>query len=318
MRAIDVLQLIAGLVFLIAGAELLVRGATAISARMGIPAMVVGLTIVSFGTSLPELLVALISGSRGNSDLAIASVLGSNVCNVLLVLGISAMVRDLPVGRSVVVTEIPFSLAAALLVGFLANAALFTTEPDLRMSRIDGMILLSFFLLFMIYVYQLAGEERADELLSGRRLWSAVGLVVAGTVALYFGGQWSVDGALGVAARFGVANATVGLTVVAIGTSSPELVASAVAAFRGQTDIAVGNVVGSNIFNLLWILGLTSVAVELPFKAITNTDIVMVIASSMLVILALIVGRAGTITRLNGAVFLALYAVYLFTTIDLI
>jgi len=258
------------------------------------------------------MLVTIVSGFRNNSDLAIGNLLGSNVANVLLVLGVAAIIRPLPVHNSTVFSEIPFSLTAAILVGFLANTALFSDLPVLSIGRLDGFILLFFFLLFMIYVYQVSGDPTDDiatEALPGKV--RPVVYIVAGIVALYLGGTWVVDGAIGVAMAIGLDEATIGLTVVAIGTSAPELTASAVAAYRRQTDIAVGNVVGSNIFNLLWVLGLTSSFVELPFDVVSNTDIVMVIASSALIILALVSGRRNTIMRAHGVVFVVLYMIYL-------
>ena len=306
-----VLFLLLGLAFLIKGADLLVAGASTIAARARIPPMVVGLTIVSFGTSMPEFLVTMISGLQQNADLAVANIIGSNIANVLLVLGLAAIIRPLPVGNATVVSEVPFSLTAALLVGFLANAALFSPHPELSISRLDGVILLFFFLLFMLYVYKMSmddGSTAASELQgsTGR----AIVVLVVSLVLLYLGGSWVVDGAVGLATAWGVDDALIGLTIVAVGTSTPEIVASAVAAYRNQADLAVGNVVGSNIFNLLWVLGSTSAIVELPFEVINNTDLVMVIAASALVILALVSSRQRTITRYHGVFFILLYAAY--------
>ena len=300
------------------GADLLVSGASSIAGRLGISTLVIGLTVVSFGTSLPEMLVTLVSGLRHNSDLAIANVIGSNIANVLLVLGIAAVIRPLPVKNSTVVSEIPFSLTAALLVGFLANAALFSSHHELSISRLDGGILLFFFAMFMLYVYKIS-RESADSTADRPRILPASRsalYIVLGVVGLYLGGGWVVDGAVGIARDLNVDDALIGLTVVAIGTSSPEIVASAVAAYRNQTDIAVGNVVGSNIFNLLWVLGFTSSLVELPFEVVNNTDLVMVICSSALIILALVFSRNNSITRSHGVVFIALYAGYLFYVIN--
>ena len=297
---------------LIKSADFLVAGASSIAVRLGISSLVIGLTIVSFGTSLPEMLVTMVSGLRHNADLAIANVIGSNIANVLLVLGVAAIVRPLTVHDSTVVSEIPFSLTAALLVGFLANAALFSPIPELSISRLDGGILLFFFVLFMLYVYKMSREKadavNAESIDLGTV--RALAYIVLGTVGLYFGGNWVVDGAVGIAQQLAVDDALIGLTIIAVGTSSPELVASAVAAYRNQSDIAVGNVVGSNIFNLLWVLGLTSSFVELPFEMISNTDLVMVIASSSLIIVAMAISRNNTIQRIHGIVFVALYAAY--------
>lgn len=311
---IDVLLLVAGLAALIKGADLLVSGSVSIASRLGVSTLVIGLTIVSFGTSMPEMLVTLVAGFRQNADLAIASVIGSNIANVLLVLGIAAVIRPLTVHDSTVVSEIPFSLTAALLVGFLANAALFSGSLELSISRLDGGILLFFFALFLLYVYKISreGVHSTSEIatdLSPTRSGVYVALGVAG---LYFGGGWVVDGAVGVAQLLNVNDAVIGLTIIAIGTSSPEIVASMVAAYRNQSDIAVGNVVGSNIFNLLWVLGITSSLVELPFEVVSNTDLMMVICSSALILVAIAVSRNNSITRSHGAVFIALYVGYLY------
>lgn len=310
---IDALTFVAGLALLIKSADLLVGGAAAITRRLGVPPLVVGLTVVSFGTSLPELLVTMVSGFRGNADLAIANVVGSNIANVLLVLGVAAIIRPLPIQDSTVVSEIPFSLTAALLVGFLANAALFSSLPELSISRLDGGVLLFFFFLFMLYVFKASRAEIGEHAGTGRAMQPARAIVylILGIAGLYFGGDWVVDGALGIAQRLGVDDALIGLTIVAIGTSSPELIASAVAAYRNETDIAVGNVVGSNIFNLTWVLGVTSSLVELPFELVSNADIVMVIFSSSLIILAFVTSGRNAILRVHGIIFLVLYAAYL-------
>lgn len=309
----DALLLLLGLVILIQGASFLVEGASVVASRYGVSGLVIGLTVVSFGTSMPELLVSLTSGLKNNPELAIANVIGSNIANVLLVLGVAAIIRPLPVRNSTVVSEIPFSLTAAILVGFLANAHLFSDDPELSISRMDGGVLLFFFLLFMLYVYKVStsNESPVSPARADGTLPRALGYVLLGATGLYFGGQWVVDGAVGLAHQWGINDALIGLTIVAIGTSSPELVASAVAAYRNKTDIAVGNVVGSNIFNLLWVLGFTSAIVDLPFRVVSNTDLLVVIGSSAMIILALVSGRKYTVNRIHGFLFVAVYIAYL-------
>jgi len=307
------LLLALGLVILIKGAGFLVEGASVIASRFGVSPLTVGLTVVSLGTSMPELLVSLTSGLQNKPDLAIANVIGSNIANVLLVLGFAAIIRPLPVRNSTVVSEIPFSLSAALLLGFLANAHLFSEYPELSISHVDGIILLFFFLLFMLYVYKttVTKESPVRQVASTGTMARAFFLIGSGALGLYFGGQWVVDGAVGLARVWGINDALIGLTIVAVGTSSPELIASAVAAYRNQTDIAIGNVVGSNIFNLLWVLGFTSSIVELPFEVVSNTDLLVVIGSSAMIILALASSRNNTVGRSHGILFVGLYVVYL-------
>ncbi len=313
------LMFFVGFVFILKGADLLVTGASQIAARYHIPEIIVGLTIVSFGTSMPELAVSVLASLDGHTDLAIGNILGSNIANVLLVLGVSAIIAPLPVKSATVLSEIPFSLLAAILVGFLANAALFSNPTfDLTLSRLDGLFLLFFLALFMGYIFKVTkngygskGREDREDVTDPESLMIPAISVLLGMVGLYLGGKWVVDGAMGIAAMLGMSESVIALTIVAIGTSLPELLTSAVAAFKKNTDIAIGNVVGSNIFNLLWVLGLSAVIKDLPFDHINNLDLVMVIFSSALLLLALEVGRKAVIDRWKGIVFVLLYVAYL-------
>ncbi|WP_299824196.1 calcium/sodium antiporter [uncultured Pontibacter sp.] len=306
---------VVGFVFLIKGADILVSGASSIAKRYGLPDMVVGLTIVSFGTSLPELIINVLSSMQGQSELAIGNVFGSNVANLLLILGITALICPLPIKRNTILTEIPFSLIATLLVGFLANAALIDNRTELYISRTDGGILLFFFVLFMAYIYNIARtnkdevlpEEINDEMPMGK----AIVFILLGVVGLFLGGKWVVDGAVHIAQNLGLSESFIGLTVVAIGTSLPELVTSAMAAYRRNIDIAVGNVVGSNIFNLLWILGISALINPLPFDVVSNSDIVMMIVASTLLIITMPIGKKNTIDRWNGILYLLVYIGYI-------
>lgn len=310
---IDGVLTIAGLVVLIVSADFLVKGASSLAARYGVSPLVIGLTVVSFGTSMPEMLVSMTAGMQGSADLAVSNVLGSNIFNILVVLGVAAVIYPLRVQSSTVVSEIPFSLSAAILLGFLANAALFTSKPELSISRLDGGILLLFFMLFMLYIFSISREGGDDDLVApqDRSVLQSIVFIIVGIIGLFFGGQWAVDGAVGLARVWGVDDALIGLTIIAIGTSLPELVSSAVAAYRKEADIAVGNVVGSNIFNILWILGMTASIHELSFDAVSNIDIIMVIAATMLILLAIVVSRTATITRSSGFIFIITYVAYL-------
>lgn len=310
---LDIAQTVAGLALLIGAADLLVKGASAIASRYGISPLMIGLTVVSFGTSMPEMLVSVTAGLRGSADLAVANVLGSNLFNILVVLGVAAMIYPLRVHSSTVVSEIPFSLSAAILLGFLANAALFASKPELSISRLDGAILLLFFLLFMLYIFSISGADDSQESPppASQPVSRSIAFIVAGIAGLYLGGEWAVQGAVALARGWGVGDALIGLTIIAIGTSLPELMASAMAAFRREADIAVGNVVGSNIFNILWILGVTASIQKLPFDAISNIDIIMVIVATMLILLAVVSSRAATISRAWGGLFVCVYIAYM-------
>lgn len=306
-----------GFVALVKGADFLVDGASSIAKKFNISQMIIGLTIVSFGTSLPELLVNITASVKGNPEIAIGNIFGSNIANILLILGISALIRPLPITKNIYFSEIPFSLVATLLVGFLANAALFSDVKSLSLSRLDGVILLVFFCLFMGYIYVVHRSNLAmgaeDEPSSGtiHPMRKSVILIVAGLVGLYFGGEWVVTGAVKIAGEFGLSETFIGLTVIAVGTSLPELVTSAVAARKGNTDIAVGNVVGSNIFNLLWILGVSALIRPLPFDIASNTDILMIIFSSALLLFAVASGKGARIVRGEGLLFIIVYIIYI-------
>ncbi len=293
----------------------MVDGASSIAKRYGLPDMVVGLTIVSFGTSMPELIVNVLASIQGQPELAIGNVFGSNVANLLLILGVTAIICPLPIKRNTILTEIPFSLIATLLVGFLANATLFQSKEGLSIGRLDGAILLFFFFLFMVYIYNIAKTNK-DEVLPETDtpimpIGKSVFYVLLGMGGLFLGGKWVVDGAVSIAQYFGLSESFIGLTVVAIGTSLPELVTSAMAAYRRNIDIAVGNVVGSNIFNLLWILGISAIINPLPFDVMSNSDIVMMILASTLLILAMPIGKRNAIDRWNGVFFLIVYVAYI-------
>lgn len=305
---------LAGFLLLVKGADILVAGASAIARKYQVSDMVVGLTIVSIGTSMPELIVNILSSLQGQSDLAIGNVFGSNVANLLLILGVTAIICPLPLKRSTILTELPFSLIATLLVGFLANAKLFDNFEDLHISRSDGYILIFFFLLFMVYIYNVAKTNK-DEMIEEQEapvmsMVRAILYIVLGVAGLFLGGKWVVDGAVKIAQNLGLSESFIGLTVVAIGTSLPELVTSATAAYRRNIDIAVGNVVGSNIFNLLWILGLSAIIHPLPFSVLSNYDILMMIFASTLLILVLPFGTRNAIGRKGGFFFLLVYFCY--------
>ncbi|MGK7389438.1 MAG: calcium/sodium antiporter [Candidatus Cyclobacteriaceae bacterium M2_1C_046] len=306
-----------GFVFLIKGADYLVEGASSIAKRLKVSQIIIGLTIVSFGTSLPELLVNITASFKGSAELAVGNIFGSNIANILLILGISAIIRPLPITKNIYFSEIPFSLIATLLVGFLANASLLTDKKMLTLSRLDGGILLLFFVLFLMYIYVVFRSnrqedelptEKEEDLISNKKAYVYIAI---GLVGLYFGGEWVVAGAIQIAEEAGLSETFIGLTVVAVGTSLPELFTSAVAAYRGNTDIAVGNVVGSNIFNLLWILGVSATLNPIPFSVASNTDIVMIIFASALLLFAVAVGKRTRIVRWEGILFVLVYIGYI-------
>lgn len=304
---------IIGFVLLIKGADLLVDGASSIAKKLKISAIVIGLTIVAFGTSTPELIVNIFASASGNTDIAIGNILGSNIANILLILGISAIIYPLATKRHTVWKEIPLSLLAAVIVGVMVNDALIDGSVFSGLTRIDGIILISFFIIFLYYTFGIAkvsGEDADIEIKQLSHLKSILYIII-GLAGLAVGGKWIVDGAVKIAELFNVSESLIGLTIVAIGTSLPELATSAIAAYKKQADIAIGNVVGSNIFNIFWILGASSIIRPLPFSDNSRSDILMTIFASLLLFMIMFIGKKHTVERWQGALMIAIYIGYI-------
>lgn len=289
-------------------------GSASIAKKYKVSDMVIGLTIVSMGTSMPELIVNVLASINGSADIAIGNVIGSNISNILLILGISALIYPLAIKEKSVLSEIPYSLIATLLLAFLANSALFGSQKA-TLSRLDGIILMVFFGLFMIYIIRLVRQGRTDLVEEVPKDMLPIGkstlFVILGIIGLFLGGKWVVDGAMEIAGSFGLSEKLIGLTIVAIGTSLPELVTSAVAAYRKSTDIAVANVIGSNIFNLLWVLGISAMIKPLAYDPLINADIMVLIGATCLIFFSMVVGKRNAIDKFNGVYFLLAYAGYI-------
>lgn len=308
------LLLVTGLVLLVKGADFLVEGAGSIARRLRISDLVIGLTIVSFGTSAPELFVNVAASINGNAGIAIGNVLGSNIANILLILGISAVIYPLGVSRGTVWREIPFSLLAAAVLGVAANDRIFDGWAYSDISRSDGLIFLMFFAIFLYYSASISRSVTGDAQgmpMQQRRMPASLAMVAGGLVGLAAGGKLIVDGAVHIAVSMGMSEAVVGLTIVAVGTSLPELATSAMAAWRKNVEIAVGNVVGSNIFNIFFVLGVSSVIKPLPFHTGANLDIAMVILASLILFVTMFTGQRRSLDRWEGAFLLILYALYM-------
>lgn len=308
------LFLIIGFIILIKGADLLVEGASSIAARFKISNLVIGLTIVAFGTSAPELFVNIISSIKGDTGIAVGNVLGSNIANILLVLGVCSIIRPLTVGKGTVWKEIPFCLLAALVLFVLANDQIIDKLKFSALTRIDGLCLLAFFVIFMSYAFSISKKDDVPEDVRSVKSGSlprAVLYMVAGLVGLSLGGKWIVSSAIQIAQNFGISQTVIGLTVVAIGTTLPELATSIVSIRKGNIELAVGNVVGSNIFNIFLVLGISAVIRPLPFQISNNIDMGMVILSSSLLFLSMFTLRKRILDRWEGIVFLSLYVGYI-------
>lgn len=302
-----------GFVFLIKGADFLTDGACSVAEKLKVSDIAIGLTVVSFGTSLPELMVNIIASRQGNSGIAIGNILGSNIANILLVLGVSAIISPIIIRKKTVWVEIPLSLLAVLILGVLGNDALLYGARSSVLTKSDGMVLLFFFAVFMVYIFTIAKENRKNGHLETKqiRTWSAVFMIFGGSVALSLGGKWVVDGAVYLARTLGMRESDIGLTIVALGTSLPELATCAVASLKNKSDISIGNVVGSNIFNIFWVLGCSSVIRPIPFQKGINSDLGFTILVSLLLFVTMFIGKSKILHRWEGTLFLFLYCSYM-------
>ena len=303
------LFLVVGLVLLVKGADWLVDGASKLAKRLGVTDLVIGLTIVAFGTSMPEFVVNMVSVADGATDLAITNILGSNIINTLVILGCSALVCPLVAQRSTVRLDIPLNIVAGVLV--LVFVFISSPMEPKGLSRIEGLALLVVFAAFLVYTFYTAKADATTTTESTPfPLWKCVVLILAGLVGLVVGGEMIVKSAVAIARYCGVAEAVIGLTIVALGTSLPELATSVVAAFKHNNDIAIGNVVGSNIFNVFFILGTSAIIKHLPVYPGIEIDAALVAVSALAVWL-LLCNKNRSINRWGGALLLVLYAAYL-------
>lgn len=308
------LLFIAGFAFLIYGAHFLVDGAASLARKYKVSNIVIGLTIVALGTSSPELVVNLMASLQGNEDVALGNILGSNVANILLILGVSAMIYPLTVNSNTKWKEVPLSLLAAVVLGITANDVLIDgAQSSPTVTRSDGLMLISFFILFMTYAFGIARDGAEDEG-EGVRIypqWKSWLMIVGGIAGLVLGGKWIVDGAVVIAGLFGMSEALISLTIVAIGTSLPELATCVVAAMKRNSDIVIGNVIGSNIFNIFFVLGTSAVIKPLPFNPVLNFDVVVGIIACLLLFVFLFFPKRRVLERWQGGVLLLLYAGYI-------
>ena len=316
---IDILLIIGGAVLVMVGADKLTDGAVGIARRFSIPELVIGLTIVAFGTSLPEFVVSLFASINHSPDLSVGNIVGSNIFNTLMILGCTAMVTPIVVERSSVWRDIPFNLLVTVVFVALILDSLVDSSLPNRLSRLDGLVLLAFFAFFMYNMLSRArhksaaqegeGSDEASSSEAPEPVWKLVLFVLIGLVGLILGGEIFVRGARSIATELGVSEAVIGLTVVACGTSLPELATSIIAARKGSSGIAVGNVVGSNVFNVLWILGACSVVSPLPALGLTAVDYATLVLSMLLFWLF---ARTGyKITRFQGFLLFAVFGAYM-------
>lgn len=313
MILLAITLLVIGFAILIKGADFLVNGASSIAKKLGISNIAIGLTVVSFGTSAPELIVSLLSALDGNGDASFGNIIGSNNFNLLCILGVAGLIFPLVVQRNTVKFEVPISLLAAGVLYLLVNdVALWNSSGNL-LSRSDSLVLLVFFALFMLYIYRTMKEtpDYAEE--GNIKLYStpaATGLTLLGLLMLVSGGKLVVDNAVKIAENYGLSQKLIGLTILAAGTSLPELATSAVAAYRKNTDIAIGNVVGSNIFNIFFILGVTGLITPLNYNVAMNFDLKILAVSTVVLMVFMFTLNTRKLDRWEALLLLLSYFVY--------
>lgn len=309
---VSLLVLVIGLALVIYGANIMVDGSASLAKSYNISNIVIGLTVVSFGTSSPELAITIYSASTGNTELAIGNIVGSNIVNILLILGVTSIIYPLTILRNTVLKEIPLSLLASIVLFIMVKDSFFGNGPNM-ISLGDSLVLLSFMVIFMYYLLNLAhtnGDKEEVKIQTMTRKKSLL-LIIGGLVLLVGGGKLFVDSAVKLAVSFGLSQAVIGLTIVAIGTSLPELATSVVAALKKNSDIAVGNAVGSNIFNIFLILGAGGIVAPLPQGNISDIDFYVCILASIVLLISGYAIESNKIKKIEGIFFVILYLMYI-------
>lgn len=310
-------MLIIGFVLLVKGANWLVTGSSSIAKKKNIPDIVIGLTIVAFGTSAPEMVVNSVASFQGNSTIVLSNIVGSNLFNTFLILGLVGVVFPITVQLNTIKKEIPISLLGTLIVLCFANFMIF--GDDLTISFIEGLITLTLFVLFLYFIFkQMKKEPESIEPItivtySNRKIAL---LIIAGLAGLIIGGKLVVTNATALASGLGVSDKIIGLTIVAAGTSLPELVTSLVAAFKKNSDIAIGNVIGSNIFNILFVLPISALISPIAYNAAFNTEFYMILGGTLFLLVAMLTGRKKVLDRWEAVLLFIAYIVYTFLTLS--
>lgn len=307
---------VVGLVLVLVGANFLTDGSASLAKRMGLSDFIVGLTIVSMMTSAPELVVSLTGAFTASTEIAIGNIVGSNIANVFIIIGITALFRPIAVARGVLTSEMPIMIMASVVLLIMGCSPWLDGTPML-LSRVDGLLLLIFFMLFMRHTIQSARSAKPSDPVAedGARqkqmpVWRAIVYTLGGLGVLILGGDWFVDGAVGIARYFGWSDALIGLTIIAIGTSVPELATSVASALKGYPGMAIGNVIGSNIFNIFFVLGITSTITPLSFGSIGIVDLLVMTGAALLFWLCGWFYGHRTITRSEGILMVACYVGY--------
>ena len=314
MLIVDVICILVGLVMILVGSDWLVDGASSVARKYGISEFVIGVTIVGIGTSMPELVSSAISAIGGHGDMALGNVTGSNICNVLLILGVTALISPIGYTRSNIRKDIPLALAVSmfLLLVLYNGFGLFGGVPGI--SRMDALFLLLFFVIFMVDSFKSGKQDVVEEVTEEGKsmpIGKAVVLIVLGLAGLVFGGRLFVDHTVSIAEQFHVSEAFISITLMALGTSLPELATCVVAAMKGKNQLALGNVIGSNIFNILLIIGASGLISPFEIQSISSVDMIMVVAVMVMLWMAALTFKKRELDRVEGAIFLLCYIGYI-------
>lgn len=311
---LDILFIVAGLVMILVGSDWLVDGASGVARRYGISEFVIGMTIVGIGTSMPELVSSMFSALGNHGDMALGNVTGSNVCNVLLILGVTVLISPISFTRGNIRKDIPFAiLVSLLLVVVLYNGFGLLGGGVWGVSRADGILLLLLFVVFIIDSFRSSKSEVKNDssVVEPMAMGKAVLLIVLGLAGLIFGGRFFVDHTVSIAERFHVSEAFISITLMAVGTSLPELATCVVAAIKGKNQLALGNIIGSNVFNILLIIGCSAVISPFEIQSISAVDMVIVVASTVMLWLAAFTFKRNKLDRIEGVIFVLVYVGYI-------
>jgi cation:H+ antiporter len=325
---IEYVLFVIGILFLVKGAELLVDGSSSLAKRLGVPSLFIGLTIVAFGTSFPEFTINIFSSVIGKTDIGLGNIIGANILNLLLILGISIIIRDVHVRDSTLWYEIPFTIAAATMLLILSLKPFFIAGAVASINAIDGMILILFFIAYMMYIYRSVQIKDSDDIKKdviaevpkdNRNYVTIFFMISLGIIGLFFGGKWVVNGAVSFARLFNLSEYLISMTIVSIGTTLPEMITSIIAMIKKDEDMSIGNVIGSNIFNVFAILGISSlitpIAIHVSFELIFHLLITILIFAFILIPKAssrlLKKSNRGVLTRWHGIVLIGLYILYI-------
>lgn len=307
---IEIIFLLIGFALLMKSADWLVNGASALAKKLNVSDLAIGLTVVAFGTSTPELVVNIFASLQNHSDIVLGNIIGSNNFNLFVILGLSALITPLVVQSSTVWKEIPYSLLAALILLLLANN--FFVSGNAGLSRIDGIILLLMFIIFLYYVYTQLKNDTTNQNLSYSTYSNLkiVLLIIVGLAGLTLGGRLVVSSSIEIAKTFNLSEKIIGLTIVAAGTSLPELATSVVAAFKKNNDIAVGNIIGSNVFNVFFILSVSAIINPIEYNSMFNIDLLLLILGTIVLFISMFTGKRKRLDKLEAVILLLMYFIY--------